>query len=959
MSQIFDPEVMPTDLGGGVLSFPFRPGVNKLPAEVVGVRIDYWIDLGTITPGVLSQIERGRVNIPDKTSGGISAETRRMIQGPVALSPAGTVWVVAQQRLAAVPVPDGPNDARDRGGVFAFREEGRGLFKTVMRWEMFRTHSIQRNGGERVTYPGTFWDMDPFRLMVYEATNIKFSSELRESRLIGAPVIRNGQVFVTARVSQSIGFINIPSTLVMAFKAEPEVAQVNVGDLPEGSQIIQMDVARSNNPNVPEVPSILAGANYSYDSRTGTVRFENLATIQKGVIQNSISLSQPLLIRRPGQPDEFVEPDGPIQLPLGRTAGRGARWTPLLWYSVIQGLDIANTGNPVETVANNGPFASGDTVYISGRSYTPSILSGAGFVPQGVLYAIRTDVSPTDPYLFSMDPVAEAANRPGMLKVRPPIAPVRPWLSQFSQMRISGVSGLNSLFEANPGFLWPQLRGVQSFDDFLVRLNQTTLSGNGANSTSARGVVGGDGALIAWGDRGIYTFSRTDFLVADEGRVAQFDPTGNMLWSTSASGSAGPTGTNSAGTVNPVVKPSRAYRLPGGQILMVDTGASRIATVDQNGVETRSIKEFKLDPKVAPAGFELNETLALKAPRDVVTYTSYEQPGLGKLVTRGDGMANAAWEYWVHYLVADSGNNRLVQIIDRYKWDTARASVGAPVTINQEPQLGVLLWHSPANVSGKQFSYNSVNRVWMGSGAGGRYVYVAGVGGGLPSKVDSGLDPAGGGSATREARDGNGGVVIFDPANPAGMVVFNKVSLPGFAANVFYNEGTGNFNSPALNSSEKPLGNVSSVTTRLVPNGAGAVMAIMIADSSGVYEAIYDGSANPSETLPLRWMMPNEAYRVLRRSAGTNQPTGANAPLRATFARRLDSGDVLIVNGYYGPRRDGQAIGGEVIQIDGTTNVISTVNTPNMGFSSRSIMFELPPISGARGLVTPVYADRR
>jgi hypothetical protein len=149
------------------------------------------------------------------------------------------------------------------------------------------------------------------------------------------------------------------------------------------------------------------------------------------------------------------------------------------------------------------------------------------------------------------------------------------------------------------------------------------------------------------------------------------------------------------------------------------------------------------------------------------------------------------------------------------------------------------------------------------------------------------------------------------------------------------------------------------VTTRLVPNGAGAVMAIMIADSSGVYEAIYDGSANPSETLPLRWMMPNEAYRVLRRSAGTNQPTGANAPLRATFARRLDSGDVLIVNGYYGPRRDGQAIGGEVIQIDGTTNVISTVNTPNMGFSSRSIMFELPPISGARGLVTPVYADRR
>ncbi|MEZ0327686.1 MAG: hypothetical protein ACAH95_17455 [Fimbriimonas sp.] len=956
MNAIFDGSA-PTDLGGGVLSFKFRTGVTQLPPNVKGVRIDYWIDLGDGDSGTLAQIERGRVNLPDKTSGAIDT-VRRKILGPVALSPSGSFFVVSQQQPSGTLNPDGANDYRDRGGVYGFREEGRGLFKMIMRWEMYRTHSIQKNGAERVTYPGTLFDMDPFRLMVFEATGLKFSGELKEARLIGGPVIRNGQVFVTARVTQSIGFAAVPSTVVMAFKADPEIAQVKVGDLPDGSQILQMDVARSNNPNIPEVPSILAGANYSYDSRTGTVRFENLATVQKGVIQNSISLSQPIIIRRPGMPDELLEPEAPIVLRLG-TTGRGARWNPMLWYSVIQGLDVSNAGPPNDTVPSNGAFASGDTLYVAGRSYTASALRGGPLTPQGVLYAIRTDVSPNDPYLFSMDPLAEANNRPGMLKVRPPIAPERPWLSQFSQMRISGPAGPNSAFEANPGFLWPQLRGVASVDDYLVRINQTSLSGNGANSTSARGVVGGDGALIAWGDRGLYTFSKTDFLVADEGRIAQFDPSGNMLWSTSASGTAGETSTNPTGNVRPLVKPSRAYRMSAGQILIVDTGGNRVAMLDQTGAETRTISDFKLDPNAVPAGFELNETLALKAPRDVLMYTTYEQPGVSKLVTRGDGMAVTAWEYWVHYLVADSGNNRLVEVIDRFKWDINRGLIGTTVTVNNQPQLGVLFWHSPANVSGKQFAYNSINRTWMTTSGQGRYVYVAGIGGGLPTKVDTGLDPSGGAGTTRESRDGNGGIVIFDPANPRGTVVFNKVAIPGFGANVFYNPSTKTFNSPASTGSPRPIGEVGSVTTRLVPNGGTGALAIMFTDPAGVYEAIYDGSPDPGEVLSLRWMLPNEAYRVLRGLQGDGSPKNNNLPLRATFARRLDSGDILIVNGYYGRRYGGEATGGEVLQLDGTPNAGGTITATNMGFGPTSIMFELPPISGARGLVTPVFADRR
>jgi hypothetical protein len=965
MNQLFDPNMPPTDLGGGVISFPFRGGVPRtLPSQVAGIRIDYWVDFGTATPGVLGQVERGRISLPDKASGAIA--TRRKVIGPVVLAPNGNIFVNTQQPIVTNAYGNTANEGRNRGGVYGFREEGRGNFKMILRWEMYKAHNMQRNGGAVIPVDSVFYDDDPFRLLVKEQTGFTFQGSLTNFRLVGPPVVRNGQVFVMARCDQTVAgvpFINsIPSTILMSFRADPEVTQVTVGDLPNGTQILQYDVARSGNQETPEVPSILAGSNYSYDRRTGIVRFENLSSVQKGVIQNSLNLSQPITIRRPGSPDEIIEPDASVLRTTGLT-GRGARWTPLLWYSVFQGLDCANTRTYFgadDPVPNNGPFAAGDTVYISGRSLTPGILSGRGLNPQGVLYAIRSDVSATDPYTVSVDPDAEKASRARMQTMWPPAPPARPWLNQFAQFRITDDTGPQTAFSANPGFLWPQLRGVTSFNDFVIRLNQTTLSGPGANSTSSRGVVGGDNALIAWGDAGLYTFSKTDFLVADEGRVAQFDPAGNLLWSTTVSGTGGPTGTSATGITKTLVKPTRAYRIGNGQIAIVDTGGNRVAVMDSTGNEIRSITDFRLDKRIVPEGYTQNEPLTLNAPRDVLSYTTYEQPGISKIVTQADNAGQNTWEYWVHYLIADAGNNRLVQVIDRYRYDQSRNLIGAPATVDGVPQIGVLFWHSPAAVSGKQFAYNSISRTWIGDAVAGRYVYVAGIGGSLPSRVDVGLDPsaASATTATRESRDGNGGVVIFDPQDPTGMRVMNKLNLPAYNPGVFFNEANGTFSSAAIPANpDAPIGNVASVTTR--PLGGGAGMAIMIADSTGVYEAIYPAAGNTSDRLDVRWMLPNEAYRVIRRSLVTNQPISSNVPLRATFARRLDNGDVLVVNGYYGKTRGGALIGGEIVQLDGTPNVVSPMTAQNAGFGNNSIIFELPPVDGARGLVIPVYADRR
>jgi len=110
-------------------------------------------------------------------------------------------------------------------------------------------------------------------------------------------------------------------------------------------------------------------------------------------------------------------------------------------------------------------------------------------------------------------------------------------------------------------------------------------------------------------------------------------------------------------------------------------------------------------------------------------------------------------------------------------------------------------------------------------------------------------------------------------------------------------------------------------------------------------------------------MMPNEAFTAIKQTTSNGFPVPAanNAvSLRALFARRLDSGEVLIVNGYSGYTYGGGAFLGEVMQVNGTPNSSSTAL--NLGFTSASISLDLTgtlPNTGTRGILLPVFADRR
>jgi len=97
------------------------------------------------------------------------------------------------------------------------------------------------------------------------------------------------------------------------------------------------------------------------------------------------------------------------------------------------------------------------------------------------------------------------------------------------------------------------------------------------------------------------------------------------------------------------------------------------------------------------------------------------------------------------------------------------------------------------------------------------------------------------------------------------------------------------------------------------------------------------------------WMMPNDIYRELR-----------GVQLRASAARRLTNGHVLITNSFFGRTDPSGPNGnreffGEVTQWLGNTY---NPNLQNFGFATNQVRLELPPIVGTRGLRNPQFADR-
>lgn len=874
----------------GVLDF----GLSGAWDPNYSVRVDYTIDWGREPR---PSIVRGSIFLPDDTS------NRRPIIGSIAMSARGTIYVVHSSGEDSFT----PNPTQG-GAFYAFREEGQGAFKCVIRYDAYGPHTINLNQSTPASVPATISDDD-------ELVNLFapiLGGTVNKITFTSSPVVKGDYVYVVASMRKTGAPFSqfIPFTVLMAFKSEPEMPEIAVGDLRDGFSLVQPDITRSSSKSIPTVLSVASPGIYQYIRSSGKIRFDSLMTPSRGQIQSAFSLSQPVVLRSGGRPDTLVYPD----------ASAGSRWNPLAWYVVLHGYEQPTT-----------PVVTGGTLFIGGASKLPNIIvKGQNPITApttGLLYGINADISERDQFIR--------------------VDASRPWLRQVNIIKPSGTG-----IAGNPNIRWPQTVGVGSLEDWKIRLAQTNMPRTSRTMSLAAGdgglyVTGGTNNPGAYGGNGVlYGFSRADFVVCDEGRLGRFDAAGNPLFATDATSSSGPE-TNVGGTVNvrTLQRPVRAYPFGPTDLVAVDPSGNRVVRIDSAGREVRSLNDFKIDP-ASNVQLEPNESYKFNNPRDVAVY--------GEFVSNPTGVTSPqTLEYWIHYVVADTGNHRILDVIDRHAVGPNR-QIGDAIQIGNERMLGVLRWHSPIEYSGKRFEYTSITRAALPSGA---YYYVAGIGNGAPTRTDIGLDtPAG--TNERQARDGNGGIIIFDPAGPSASTAIYDIVVPQVDAGGYFDPNTGDFTSAVRPLHRKKLTNLTSVTARNIPGVS--LPAIMFTDSTGVYEVINNGT-----DWVVRWMMPNEVYRYMRYQPGA-PPTifGSNARgLRATYARRLESGDVLIVNGYIGRKLNGDVFNGEVVQVDGAfgtgTDDGFAWNRPNLGFYSGSIRFELPPITGARDLYQPVFADRR
>lgn len=783
----------------------------------------------------------------------------RYMQKSIALAPNGNLFVVT-------------SNESNNGSLFCLNETTRGQFRLVYRWDLHDGFTITLNGSP-VRVPPALEDRDDLWTRLFGPNNYP---RLRGLHFHGSPVIRDNVCYVNVSADQQVGFVRGRATYLLAFDAAPSRTDIRTGSaLPGGLRVRQPDIARSTNKSNPEQFNLLQTNQADFDEGSGVIRFRNGMSSAAGQMQNAFSTSMPVIIGGSGIPDALLDPNA-----------TGSRWSPLLWYFGISGF-----------LTDAPPMVMGSTIYQAGASRLPSFLNGE-FPPidRAAIFAMDTTIPPND------DSIITIPGQPGLKQSR--------WL--INDPSVPGG------FRSNRHVRWPSGEGVQSLQDFRVRVMQT-LIGEGI-ADQGLGVIGGDGTLVAWANRGIYGFRPAYTVVADAGRVVEVDSGGFARWSSDLSYNIARNPTDTVYQPTRLERPTKVYKSGESQYVVVDTGGDRIAVIDKGAGEVRSITKISLDRTYRPAGWREGSVLELRQPRDVAVWGDYVLPANNPFT----GPPPTGTEYWVHYLIADTGNQRLIELVDRYTTSldvNGNVVIGAPVRdASGFNQFAKLVWHTPFDLTGKGWQYTAIQRFQVGTDLAGNplYVYIAGIGDTMPTRISSGLDvpnPTG----DRQAGGGPGGLLVFDAVSGQGNQVINEIILP--------------------NGSRKRLFGINSVSIRPVGVVGNLIdYAVMLTDTTGVYEV-----RNVGGTWQVIWMMDNRTYERWR-----------GVKLRAVSAKRLLNGHVLMTNGYYGSTDSGASFFGEVVQWRDDYNPA----LPDLGFTATSVRAELPPIVGTRGLRLPQFADR-
>ncbi|QYK52124.1 MAG: hypothetical protein KF824_07615 [Fimbriimonadaceae bacterium] len=882
------------------------------------------------------------------------------------------------QLMAAPAISDSGNVGlivgRDNGGSFYnIKESGQGRFLIRTRFEF---HSAINNLGALGTnqsYPSSLVDEDDLvRLIPF--------LNLPMSNIHPVGIAASGDSFyVSAEAGKNAGPFQVPTSALLCFKADPDPIEftIDIGTNQQNTSVLfkQPDTARSGYAATPTLFSSMPSNMFSIEpipnSSLARVTMETLASAIIGPLNSCLANNLPVIVNKGGQTDTIYEPEAPSNSGVFFKGNAAGRYNALRWYTVMNGYRV-----------QQGPVVAGGTMFVAGQSVLPSLMNG-DFPPtglDGLMFGMDTALSPDDRHMISTS--------------------ARPWVTQLFQLKYTPGPGdpvnpppfsFNNVTPAEP-IRWPQAKGITSFDDFRVRILQAALLGE----NQFGGLAVGEGAVAVVSEDNSTLFKRSDFLVVDAGRISRFDPSGNPIWATESTTYAGFNQPGASERSRKLSTPSRAYPDGANGYVFADPGNNLVSRIDSAGREIRTVESIRFHPDVyattdpsrpekSPRGQGLNEAKLLRNPQDVGFWTTYVSAADVDRLFPSENIATGGYrtitnERWDHWLIADAGNSRVIELIDRYALDALGRVTGVvryrDLADNEgdslTPALGILWWHSPEEFSGKRYAYNTLARTTVDVGGTAREAVALGFNNVQPSLQTFGLDTSS--TPKGDNAGGYGGVVVYD--GPLTKVI-NEFTIPALPNGTLISDlGGGNFSfDPGMGATSEQtvkVSNLTSVSVRYIDTGTGLVLTVMVSTDRGVFE-LWERPFGTGTRWEVRWMLPTKAYVNMRRSSltATNftlAGLGSNAAgFRPMHARRLDSGDVLIVNGYTGTTRIGNTFGGEVILVSGNfANGNPDIRQPgydinrmNLGFNSLSVQFELPPVQGIRGIVRPIFAERQ
>ena len=417
-----------------------------------------------------------------------------------------------------------------------------------------------------------------------------------------------------------------------------------------------------------------------------------------------------------------------------------------------------------------------------------------------------------------------------------------------------------------------------------------TVYGNlGINSVAAPLAIA-NGRMVAVGYDSIAALGNQPTLVADNNRLVEFDSDGNATWSVDTTSTAlsqpRVSGVITAASVK-FNRPSAISQLSANDYLVVDTGNNRVVQIDRGGHVLWEVNRF-------------NPGTAALAPG---TSTRLNQPtGCEVVKTYEPATQNTV----VHYLIADSGNFRVVEISDTY--NNKGALLGLPHQ---------LTWVSHTFDSlGRKYRYQSAS--YYTDQSGNQFVAALVTNARISQRISPGLTPPLG-QQNNAAQDGQGAsIVLMDYANSAtqasGYISYRQVAgnwqmqVTSQLAAPLQSDGQFSFNNGPL--TQIPLHNPRflQVYTNVV---AGTItQSFLLAQDNGVFDMHYNGgfvadwgfTAADYQTVGTPLDAGNVASETPFSRALLNPfspPAGQTGiPFQAACLQRLERGKYLVTNSF-------------------------------------------------------------